>query len=451
MPLNIKQKKAIRKLLHFRSPRLTRTLEKLHPADIADLFQELNDREIPELIHALAQTGMAGQTLDELPEGILKNVLELIDDNLLVLIVNRLEPDSAVDFLQLLDEERQQRIVQQLPAPVRKRFQKLLSYEEDTAGALMTPDVFALPVDSTAQDAIDRIREAGDKLEAIFYLYVVDHERKLVGVVSLRQLILASPDTQLQDLMSLHPVSANVHDDQEHVSALVAKYDFLSIPVVDDQGGLVGVITVDDVIDVLEEEATEDFYHMAGLNDQERVFTPVMESVKMRIGWVLLNLVTASVAAAVVGVFEHKIAEAAVLATFMPLVAGMGGNSGSQTLAILVRGIALGELAFSKVWQTVLKKAAIGLILGLIAGGIAAILAYILHSNPWIGLVLFLAMAINMAFGALIGAIVPILLRALKKDPALGSGILVTALTDSVGYLVLFGISWMMWGRIVVH
>lgn len=448
MPLNVKQKQAIRKLLHFRSPKLVPTLEKLHPADIADLFQDLNDREFPELVNSLVKTGLAGQTLDELPEGILKNVLALVDDDRLALIIGRLEPDNAVDFLQLLEEDRKQQIVQKLPISLRKRFQKLLSYEEDSAGALMTTEVFALPVDSTSQDAIDKIREAGDKLEAIFYLYVVDHEHRLVGVVSLRQLILASPETPLQDLMATKPVSATVHDDQEHVSSLVAKYDFLSIPVVDDNGILVGVITVDDVIDVLEEEATEDFYHMAGLSDQERVFTPVSESVKMRIGWVVLNLVTASIAAMVVGLFEHKIAQAAVLATFMPLVAGMGGNSGSQTLAILVRGIALGELAFSKIWQTILKKAATGLLLGIFAGGIAAIASYALKANPWIGLVLFLAMSLNMAFGALVGAVVPIILRALKKDPALGSGILVTALTDSIGYLMLFTISMAFWSHI---
>jgi len=303
-------------------------------------------------------------------------------------------------------------------------------------------------MDVTVEDAINEIREAGDKLEAIFYLYVVDDTDKLQGVVSLRQLILAKPDTPLRELMATNPVAAKVTDDQEHVSALVAKYDYLSIPVVDENNVLVGVITVDDVIDVLEEEATEDFYHMAGLSDQERVFTPVLESVKMRLGWVSLNLVTATVAAMVVGMFEHKIAEAAVLATFMPLVAGMGGNSGSQTLAILVRGIALGEVAFSKVWQTVFKKAATGLLLGIFAGGIAALVAYLLHSNPWIGLVLFLAMVINMAFGALVGAVVPIVLRAMKKDPALGSGILVTALTDSVGYLVLFGISLAFWSHL---
>lgn len=448
MPLNLKQKQAIRKLLHVRSPKLVYTLEKLHPADIADLFQELNDREAPELVNSLVKTGLAGQTLNELPEGILKNVLELIDDDRLALIIGRLEPDNAVDFLQLMEEERKQKIVQKLPASIRKRFQKLLSYEEESAGALMTPEVFSLPLDATAQDAIDKIREAGDQLEAIFYLYVVDHSHKLVGVISLRQLILAQTNTPLKDLMTPKPVSATVNDDQEHVSSLVTKYDFLSIPVVDDNGVLVGVITVDDVIDVLEEEATEDFYHMAGISDQERIFTPVSESIKMRIGWVGLNLITASIAAIIVGIFENKIAQAAVLATFMPLVAGMGGNSGSQTLAILVRGIALGELAFSKIWQTIFKKAAIGLLLGVFAGGVAAIASYALKANPWIGLVLFLAMSINMAFGALIGTIVPIILKALNKDPALGSGILVTALTDSIGYILLFSISLAFWGHI---
>ncbi len=441
MPLNAAQKRAIKRLLHYRSPKLVKTIKKIHPADIAELFQELDEREIPELVDALLKAWVAGSTLSELPEEILSKVLSLVDDERVTTIIARLEPDNAVDFLQLLPKERREKIIKNLPDDKKAAYEKLLTYKEGTAGAIMTPDVFALPLDATAQDAIEEIRKAGDKLEVIFYLYVVDHENKLVGVVPLRQLILAKPDTQLKDMMTPDPVAVNVNDDQEKVSTLVSKYDFLAIPVVDDQHRLVGVITVDDIIDVLEEEATEDFYHMAGLSDEERVFTPVTTSIKKRLGWVLLNLVTATVAATVVSFFEGTISKNAVLASFMPLVAGMGGNIGSQTLAILIRGIALNEVAFSSIWKIVLKKVTVGLALGMIAGIIAAIGAYLMHHNPLIGLVLFIAMTINMAFGALVGSIVPIILRALNKDPALGSGILVTALTDSIGYLILFSVS----------
>jgi magnesium transporter len=331
--------------------------------------------------------------------------------------------------LGLLDPERQ--------AAVRE----IINYPEDTVGRLMTTDFMALPPSTTAQGAIDKIRERGE-LESFFYLYVVDDTGKLVGVVPIRNLVIAPPERTLNEMMIADPVKANAFMDQEEAARLVARYELLALPIVDEGGRLEGIITVDDVIDIIDQESTEDMYRMVGLAEEDRVFTPVTRSVKMRLPWTIVNLLTATLAASVVGFFETTLQEIIALVTFMPVVAGVGGNGATQTATVIVRGIALGELEFSSAWKAIVKQVLVNICIAFAAGALIAVAAALWKGNPFLGLVLASAMIFNLGLMAgFAGAVIPLLLKALKFDPALGSGIIVTGLTDAFGFLSFLGLA----------
>jgi magnesium transporter len=304
----------------------------------------------------------------------------------------------------------------------------------------MNPNVFALSEDITVGEAITEIQSARD-VEMVFYLYVVDARRHLVGVVSLRRLLLVSPETPLKRIMTADIISARVDMDQEEVARQVAAYNLLAIPVVDAENKLVGIITVDDVIDVIKDEATEDIYRLAGVAGDERAFTPATESLRKRLPWLGINLVTAFLAAAVVGLFEGTIDLFPVLAVFMPIVAGMGGNAGTQTLTVIVRGIALGELSWSNSRKALLKEVLVGLGNGVVLGATAAVVVWLVRGNPTLGLVLGLAMIINMFVAAAAGTLVPLGLRAANVDPALASSVFITTMTDMFGFFSFLGLA----------
>jgi magnesium transporter len=275
----------------------------------------------------------------------------------------------------------------------------------------------------------------------VFYLYVVDDRKHLVGVVSLRRLLLVSPETPLKRIMTADLISARVEMDQEEVARQVAAYNLLAIPVTDEENKLVGIITVDDVIDVIKDEATEDIYRLAGVAGDERAFTPALESLRKRLPWLAINLVTAFLAAAVVALFEPQIDLFPVLAIFMPIVAGMGGNAGTQTLTVIVRGIALGELTWSNSRKALLKEVAVGTGNGLVLGIIAALVVWITRDSPVLGAVLGMAMIINMFVAAAAGTLVPLGLRAVNVDPALASSVFITTMTDVFGFFSFLGLA----------
>ena len=317
--------------------------------------------------------------------------------------------------------------------------QELLEYAEQTAGRIMNPNVFALTEDLTAGEAIAELQKNKD-IEMVFYLYAVDARRHLVGVVSLRRLLLVSPETPLKRIMTTDMLSMRVDADQEEVAQVVASYNLLAIPVVNEEHKLVGVITVDDVIDVIKDEATEDINRLAGVAGDEHVFTPPGEALRKRLPWLAINLGTAVLAAGVVSLFQDTIKEVVALAVFMPVVAGMGGNAATQTLTVTVRGIALGELTWGNSRKALIKEVLVGLGNGLILGFVAAGVAWAMEGDPVLGLILGLAMVLNMVVAATAGTLIPIVLRALKVDPALASSVFITTLTDIFGFLVFLGL-----------
>lgn len=420
---------------------MERVVDRLQPADIAELLPELPPDDVRKLVDVLFSAERAGRTLRELPVEAMPAILDLLDDQRLSAIVDRAQPDDALLMLEALPAERRAVVEANLSGGRRNEIERLLVYPQGTAGRVMTTRFLALGEDQAADEAIEQIRRRSeDDVEQVFYLYVISEDGRLRGVVPIRKLVACPPQTPIGDLM-IDVVSVDAMADQEEVAAMVAKYNLLAVPVVDASRRLVGVITVDDVIDVIHEEATEDMFRMVGLTEHEHVFSPLQTSIRRRLPWMVANLATAFLASWIVGLFERSIEQVVALAIFLPIVAGMGGNGGTQTLTIVTRAIALGELSPASGRRAIAREVAIGIAVGALIGVLTAIVAWLWRDDAILGVVLFLAMVINMAIAGLAGATVPLVLRALRQDPALGSGVIVTTFTDVFGFLAFLGIA----------
>ncbi|NQW04135.1 MAG: magnesium transporter [Acidobacteria bacterium] len=434
---------SVRRLLRMgATANLLNLLQKQHPADLAQVFAELRDKDCHAVFNVLVERNgkLAVEALSELgPE---KGSMLLADRPAeeIARLVQELPSDDAAGLIDNLPDELSSAVLDLIRPKPGGGVSALLEYEEQTAGRLMNPNVFALPEDLTAGEAITAIQTARD-VEMVFYLYVVDQRRHLVGVTSLRRLLLVAPETPLKRIMTTDIYSARVDTDQEEVAREVASYNLLAIPVVDQENKLVGVVTVDDVIDILKDEATEDVFRLAGVSMEDGVLTPPRESLRRRLPWSLVNLLTAFGAAWVVSRFEATITQVVALSFLMPVVAGMGGNAATQTLAVIVRGIALGELTWTNARQALLKEALVGLGNGVALGLVAMIGAWALTGNWALGVILGLAMVINMLIAATAGTLIPLGLRAAKVDPALASSVFITTLTDIFGFLAFLGLA----------
>jgi len=423
------------------TPNLLNLLQKQHPADLAQVFSELQDRERWATFGILVDCNprLAMEALSELGPVVGSALLSDRPAEEVVELIQEIPSDDAAALVGHFPDELSAAVLELMRRRETGEVENLLEYAEQTAGRIMNPNVFALSEDLTAGEAITALQNSRD-VEMVFYLYIVDSRRHLLGVVSLRRLLLVPPSTPLNRIMTTDLTSARVDTDQEEAARQVASYNLLAIPVVDEENKLVGIITVDDVIDVIKDEATEDLYRLAGVADDERVFTPALVSLRKRLPWLLTNLATAFLAAAVVKLFEGPISQVVALAVFMPVVAGMGGNAATQTLTVIVRGIALGELTWSNTRQVLLKEARVGLGNGVTVGVVAAGAAWILEGDPVLGGILALAMVINMFVAAVAGTLIPLSLRALKVDPALASSVFITTLTDVFGFLSFLGL-----------
>ncbi len=421
---------------------LVNLLQKQHPADLAQLFSDLGEKDRQAAFTLLAERNskLAMEALSELgPEAGAALLAERSAEEI-VKLTQELPSDDAAALIDYLPEELSNAVLELLQKrPAGDAVGDLLEYAEQTAGRIMNPKVFALAEDMTAGEAITALQGSRD-VEVVFYLYVIDVRRHLVGVVSLRRLLLVSPDTPLKRIMTTDIISVRVDMDQEEVARQVASYNLLAIPVVDEENKLVGVITVDDVIDVIKDEATEDVYRLAGVAGDDRVFATAWESLRKRVPWLEVNLVTAFIAASVVALFEGTISQVTALAVFMPVVAGMGGNAATQTLTVIVRGIALGELTWANSRKALIKEAMVGLGNGVACGMVAALVVWLWKGDPWLGAILLGAMVINMFVAATAGTLIPLMLRALKIDPALASSVFITTLTDVFGFASFLGL-----------
>ena len=417
-------------------------LGKLRPADISEMVATLNEQERQAVFAILLSRNrkLAAETLNELGVERSLELLTQMPASEISEVLQELESDDAALFIAALPEQIAQEVLDRMRAEESIEVQGLLQYEDETAGRIMNPSVFSLVEDVSVGEAINTIQTTGD-LEMVFYLYVVDVRQHLVGVISLRQLIMVPPGTPLKNIMRTNVISVATDTDQEEVARQVAQYDLLAIPVTDEENKLVGVITVDDIIDVIKEEATEDIFHMVGLDVHDHVYTPVRTSVRRRLPWLAINLVTAMLAATVVAIYEPTIARFSFLAVFLPVVAGMGGNSGTQTLTVTVRGLALGELTWENGRSALWKESLVGIANGVALGLVAGIAAYIWKSSYMLGAILGGAMIINMFVAGLTGSVIPLVLKRLNIDPAIASGIILTTFTDVTGFLSFLGLA----------
>ena len=421
---------------------LLNLLQKQHPADLAQIFGELQEKERHAVFHVLIERNsrLAMEALSELGPEAGAALLSARSAEEIAKLIQEIPSDDAAALIDRLPEELSSAVLNLMRRKESGEVENLLEYAEQTAGRIMNPHVFALSEDMTVGEAITALQSSRD-VEMVFYLYVVDVRRHLVGVVSLRRLLLVSPETPLKRIMTSDPISARVDMDQEEVARLVASYNLLAIPVVEESNKLVGIITVDDVIDVIKDEATEDIYRLAGVSGDERVFTPAAESMRKRFPWLVVNLATAFLAAAVVGIFQDTISAWVALAVFMPIVAGMGGNAATQTLTVIVRGIALGELTWGNSRKALMKEIVVGVGNGLANGLIAAVVAWLMIGDPGLGLLLGFAMVVNLFVAATAGTIIPLGLKALKIDPALASTVFITTFTDVCGFASFLGLA----------
>ncbi len=429
--------------------RAQRLLARMRPADRGPVLSGLTPPEIRTVVDLLFQQQRAASTLRELPPEFLPQVFDAVGDERLAQVIARLEHDDRVEFVEWLDEERRDNVVALLPQDQRDELRQAELYPPSSAGRAMTTRFLALHESMTAQEAIEAIREGGDESESILYLYVVDEKQRLRGVVPIRRLVAGSPDRRCGDLMVQDPVSVRPEADQEEVAQIVARYNLLAVPVVDGEERILGVITVDDVIDVITEEATEDIYHLAGLSDEDRVFSPAHHAVRKRLPWMLLNLAATFLLAWVIGLFERTLQQIVTLAFFMPVVAGMGGNGGIQALTVITRAIALGELEFSSGFRAIGKEVSVAIVIGIVTGIVSGTLAYLWQGNPYLGVVLFVTMIITMAVAGIMGAAVPLVLKAAGQDPAVGSGVFVTTITDLFGFFAFLQIGTLLLDRLL--
>jgi len=424
------------------SANLLNLLQKQHPADLAQIFSELQDKDRDTAFSVLAERNgrLAMEAISELGPEAGAKLLATRSAEEIAKLAQEIPSDDAAALIDNLPEELSAAVLDLMRPKESGVVENLLEYEERTAGRIMNPHVFALNEDMTVGEAITELQSNRD-VEMVFYLYVVDERRHLVGVLSLRRLLLVAPETPLKRIMTSDLISARVDMDQEEVARQVASYNLLAIPVVDEENKLVGVITVDDVIDVIKDEATEDIYRLAGVTGDERVFTSAAETFRKRLPTLSIQLLTLFAAAAVVAVFEGTIARVTALAIFMPIVAGMGATAATQTLTVIVRGLALGELTWSNARKALLKEVSIGVANGILLGIVGALIAWAAKGDPLLGVLLGAAMIINLLVAATAGTLVPLGLRAVNVDQALASSVVVTTVTDVLGFATFLGLA----------
>lgn len=417
-------------------------LNALDPIDSADSIYELTTKEKAQIVMAL-EPDDAADLMEEFDEEETVEVALALPEETLVQLLAEMEPDDAADLLGDLEPEQAEQLLGQMEVEDADEIRPLMAYEDDTSGGLMTSDIPALLDTWTVAEAFDFLRREQPSADDHYYLYVVDTQQHLKGVVGLRQMIVALPETPITAIMNPEVRSVLPTEDQEEAARVFSRYGLLALPVVDENGKLVGVMTSDDLVEVLEEENTEDIYGLSNMSTDSDlyVWSPIRDMVRQRLPWLFINLATAFFAAFIISRFEYLFAQIAVLAVFQSVVAGMGGNSGTQALAIMVRGLALGELELWQVRKVLVREFVIGTIHGLAVGlGVAGV-AVLWSGNPWLGLVIGLATFGNLVIGGLAGTLVPMTLRALKLDPALASSVLVTTITDSGGFALFLGLA----------
>ncbi len=416
---------------------VTSLLESLKRSDQAEIFSDLPFAQQQEILPFLTPENSA-DIFEEMEDEDVMEIANRMETEHLVQIVDEMEPDEAADLLGDIPPDQAEEVLSQIDGADEVR--SLLVHPDETAGGVMTAMDVKIYQDMTVDEAIWHLRHLSPDSEEIYYLFVQDRKNRLVGVVSLRQLVVAKPGTLIRHIMDRELVSISVNADQEEAARLMQRYDLLALPVINVEKKLVGMITYDDLLDVLEDEATEDIYRLGGIPKEQPADVPLPSAMKTRLPWLVLNLVTALASATVLSVFEDTIAQVAVLAAFFPIVAGVSGSAATQTLTVTVRGLALGDIAPKEGLKALVRELLIGLVNGVSIGVIVAMIAFVWKGTPLLGFVVGVSTLLNMICAGLAGVMMPMLMQRLKFDPALASPILVTT-TDTLGYLFYLGLA----------
>ncbi len=443
----------VRKLLHRGArSRLARILTKAYPVEVARLFSTLKGserRQAFEILLAESDIAHVAAVISEASPADMLPLLEKLEPARIAKYLSEMSADDATSLASHLPDPLAAQVLALMEAEPAADVRELLEHEEQTAGRIMTRNYFALDEDVTIAEAVTALQKRSEEFEMVFYVFVVDKRDHLVGVVSLRKLLTTHPATQLKRIMADDVISARVGADQEEVARLVAEYNLLAVPIVDDERKLVGIVTVDDVIDVLQDEAEEDLLALAGVSAEERVDTRARRSLRLRAPWLLVNLVTAFLASYVVSRFEGSIKQLPQLATLMPIVAGMGGNAATQTLTVIIRGLALNEVVNTT--RATAKQSIVGLGNGVINGLVCAAVVAGYYRSAWLGLIIAVAMIINMLVAGVAGTLLPVILKRLNIDPAVASSVFVTTCTDVAGFFSFLGIATLLLNLKVLH
>ncbi len=415
-------------------------LEGAHPADIATVLHELESEDALYLFRLLAE-GEQAYTLVKMYDDMLATFLDELSIDEISKTLDFLETDETTYLLSFLTDIKRNDVLSKLSKRDSFEIRSQLGFRESTAGRLMSMDFATATLSDNVRKGIINVRKKAKEIEDIYQIYITDEEGILKGFIPLKDLFLTPINTKISKITNYSIYSFHFDTDQEEVALNFKKYDLVSAAVVDDLGRIIGRITLDDVLEIVEEEASEDILRMAGVSEDERLATPILQSVKRRIIWLNVNLLTAFLSSTVVAFFEDTISQIVVLATLMPIVAGLGGNAGTQSVTVVIRNIATGDLSFSNWWEAVHKEFVIGCINGIVLGSITGLMIFFVKGNPVLGLVVGSAMLVNMLVASLTGSLVPILLRAIRIDPAIASSIFVTAMTDVCGFFFFLGLA----------
>jgi magnesium transporter len=423
--------------------RLHDMVGQLHPADIADLL-ELMDRDerlaLARAISDLMGSEVFAELNDYVREDLIEEIIEEFTPDAVAEIAEQLETDDAVQLIEDLDEEDQQAVLAELDPEDRAAIENALSYPEESAGRLMQRDLIAVPEHLTVGDLIDYLRENQDLTTEFWEVFVVDPQHRPVGTCLLSWILRTPRHVPLSDVMKRDQTLIPVTMDQEEVALRFQKYALISAAVIDQGGRLVGQITVDDIVHIIQEEAGEDVLLLSGAGEGD-INEPIRESYSARVRWLIANLLTATLASSIISMFEGTIERMVALATLMPIVAGLGGNAGTQTLAVTVRALATNQLTASNSWRTVRREITIALLNGSTVAAVIGVAVSVIFANPALGAVIAVAMMANILIAGLAGVFVPLTLDKFKADPAIASSIFVTMTTDSMGFLVFLGLA----------
>ncbi|MES0445858.1 MAG: magnesium transporter, partial [Desulfobacterales bacterium] len=424
------------------TPHLRKIVNKTHAADLSVVFRSLsvyNQRKLFEMIEDMEQKGVL---FSELDEDTFMALIEGMDLDIIVGVLEHMPTDDVADLIGRLPDDMSDSFLERMKKKDSEEVEGLLRYGDDTAGGIMVPDFIALREDATAKEAIESLQKEHLDVEMPFYLYAVDEYGKLVGVSSLRQLVVVPPESPLKDFMTTDVFSVQTSMDQEEVAKIVARYNILAVPVVNETNQLVGIVTVDDVIDIFREEATEDILKMAGVSGEEFVETQsVARSTRIRLPWLFASCIGGIIAFFIIGHFEGSLRKLAYLAAFIPVIMGMGGNIGTQTSTIVVRGLATGRLNIRDTWSVVFKELAIGFILGMVYGFLIGMVAQLRYSTIQVAVSVGLAVISSMSVAALVGSLVPMGFARINVDPAVATGPFVTTAIDIISVYFYFKIA----------